>query len=158
MNKKLSLIPLVILTTILAIVLSSAYDGYYYPSHSYGSYGSYGYPANSFKETKTFEDQISSTQTIDGITERRDISIKEKITIQSNPNYYGPSSYSSTYYYRPNQYVPAYRYTHPSYSNFRYQRPFNYCDYNYCPINTYTTPYYYQPRFDPSLGHYNWRY
>ena len=48
------------------------------------------------------------------------------------------------------QYYPKYR----SYSYWRYDIPHYFPNY----YNTYTTPYYYAPIYDPHLGYYNWRY
>lgn len=139
MNKKhyLALLPLLLL---LSSSLASAYDGYYYPGSSASS------SKNTYKETTLYENKIVSNQDYYWGTEKTAYYIKEQTTIEKN--------YRPVYYHN---YYPSYNY--PSYSNWRYKEPYNCYNYDCNPyINTYTKPYYYFPRYDSNLGHYNWRY
>jgi len=141
MAKKLSLILLSFVMLSLAISLASAYDGYYYPGSSSSS------SRNTYKETTLYENEVVSNQGYYWGNEKTTYYIKEQKTIEKN---YAPVVY--------HPYYPSYSY--PSYSNWRYKRPYNCRDYNECPrySNTYTKPYYYAPRYDSNLGHYNWLY
>ena len=125
--RKLPLFALFVFVAVLSLTFVSAYDGYYYPSHS-------GY--NSYPDGYSYYEKTTYT------TEKR-------VVERSYPIY----PVYNDYYYVPNRYAPIYKYTYPSYSNYRYDRTYVY-DRDY----SYDKPYYYAPRFDSNLGYYNWRY
>ena len=127
---------LAILLSLLILTTSVSAYAYYYPKHAdYGSNFLSYLGNNEVKSSTYIEEKESRVISIPGGTKRiTTMHIEETVTKQ-NLNYY-PDYYSNT----------AYPGVYPS--NWRFKEPFN----------TYTTPYYYQPRYDPYLGYYNWRY
>ena len=90
-------------------------------------------------------DTIRSTTYFPGGKETSSTTIRKRTTTEYFLPYYYPQAQVAQSFCQP--------------SSFRYREPYN--SYNYRPSyygNTYTTPYYYQPSYDPCLGHYNWRY
>ena len=150
MNKKPIIGALVFTAILISLSIASAYDGYYYPSD------------NIPQRTTYISDKQSYTNYYSWGTEKVSTTTRTTKTTQGYyPNSYYQSypSYNYNSYYRPSQYAPTQIYRAPSYSNWRYKEPYNRCNYNPCnSYNTYTTPYYYQPRYDSNLGYYNWQY
>ncbi len=148
MNKKTIIAALIFTAIFLSISIASAYDGYYYPSDNTPKKTTYVVDKESYVNYYSWGLEKVSTTTR-----------TTKTTEGYYPNiYYSSRTYPSSYYYKPSQYAPTQIYRIPSYSNWRYKEPYNNCNYNPCYFNTYTKPYYYQPRFDSNLGHYNWQY
>jgi len=144
--KKIFVLPIIFL--FLSLSLVSAFT-YYYPLNS--NYGNSN-EESGYTKTTLYEEKESSTKYTPWGKETVTHQIKEETKIQRD---YTPTNYfnrGGNYYKNPegNNYV----YSYPSYSNLRYHSRNNY---NGGAINTYTTPYYYQPRYDDS-GYYNWRY
>lgn len=123
---------------------------------------------HSFSERETETTRIDTTKTFYVNTpygyERKTVRSMETIRKTSNsPSYYSGyfrPAYSTTkisYDTRTSGQKYYYDYDYSGYpsTNFRYRQVYNSGDYS---GNKYTDSYYYAPKFDSSLGHYNWRY
>ncbi len=131
---------LAILLSLLILTTSVSAYTYYYPRHSdYGSNFLSYLGNNEVKSSTYIEEKESRIISIPGGTKKITTTHIEETTTKQNLPYY--EDYYSNYY--PNMYDSR---VYPS--NWRFKEPFN----------TYTTPYYYQPRYDTYLGYYNWRY
>ena len=131
MNKKPILFTITaIFVSILILNLASAYSYYYYPPHyNYGSNG-YGSYANYGNNYRNYAGDSYSQTTY--YTNR-----------ESSINYYPWGKERVTTY--TNQKITVEKMYNPPVYHTRY-------------FNTYTTPYYYAPRYDSHQGYYNWKY
>lgn len=148
MDKKYMLIATALCLSLL-VSLTSAYT-YYYPEHSYYGSGLLSYfDRNTLRSTTFTENEESVVIDIPGGTKKITTTVTQKTTVKKNlfPYYSYPyfTDYAST------GYGPTYKYSSVYPSNWRFKEP-------YYSFNTYTTPYYYEPRYDSNLGYYNWRY
>ena len=146
---KKQLIALLHIAIILMLSISSAYDGYYYPSDNTPKRTIYNYDKESYVNYYPWGTEKVSTTTR-----------TTKTTEGYYPNTY--YSYAPVYYSPSGQYSPTQVYKAPSSSNWRYKAPYNCYDYECSPsyknYNSYQMPHYYAPRYDSNLGYYNWRY
>ncbi len=149
MSKKY-LFAVILLTALFSLNLASAGYSYYYPPHSYG-YSNYD---DDYRKTSYSYDKEYYTNYYPWGREKIYLSTTRRTTIERDYNqYYGD------YYYRPYPRAPLYKYSYPSYSNWRYKMPYNYYDRDYDNnFNAYTKSYYYEPRYETLAGYYNWKY
>jgi len=98
------------------------------------------YKTNSYKETTEFSKTTETANKDYWNSEKIKTTITEKTEI---------SRTSKTPYY-----TNRYSYAYAPYSSWRYKEPYNYYTYK----NADYRDYYYSPRYDSELGHYNWRW
>lgn len=137
MSKKLLLFSI----AIILIMSVNAVSGFYFDFNKQ-------YNINDFRETTEFKQ--TTEQKIGDYwnyqTTKRTITEKTEVRkVTRTPNYYYSYSYYSPNSYR-NYYVPS--------SNWRFKEPYVHSRYANAPYNDY----YYKPRYDSSLGYYNWRW
>ena len=159
MNKKPIIILAIFLTALLTINLVSAY-GYSpdtYKATSYSKTTSKGYVYGP-SETKTTNYHKATSYSY-GFNGYEKITTYRKTTKVSTDPYYTPKSkyYGDTTAYPQKHYVRYAGDPHYTYigSSWRYKPTYNYKSYQ---PSKYGYPNYYAPRYDPNLGHYNWRY
>ena len=113
MNKKICLFAVIFITALFSLNLASAGYSYYYPSHDYGS----GYD-DDYRKTSYYYDKEYYTNYYLWGSEKIYLSTTKKTVIERD---YRP--YYNDYYYKPYPRSPTYKYSYPSYSNWRYKMP-----------------------------------
>ena len=148
MNKKLLLFSIAL---VLVVSLNLVSAIFHYPQ----------YQTDNFRETTEFKrvtvqntgnfwNYESTKKTVIEKTETRKRIRTPSYSYYNYPNYYGNSYYNYPNYrarsYFDNSYVPS--------SSWRFKESYDNRKY----VNAHYNDYYYKPRYDSSLGYYNWRW
>ena len=137
MKKALVLISIVFVLVLMIKLVSAHHSYYYYPKYKTDSHKE----VIEYKHTTedSYKDYWNSEKVKTTVTQKTEIKRTNKKPDYSYYDYHKP-------YYYGYHYVP--------YSSWRYKEQYNYYRYK----DSDERDYYYKPRYDYSLGYYNWRY